>query len=135
MINWESIISTRMRPAAKLADDVAHEKKLAYERRREARPKRKEQHRIWAQSEAGKESIRRRGKKWRESEHGREVCRRKSSRWYAAHKKDPAFVEHKRIYNRNYRAIRRANNRFPSSVTITLQDIGTITVHMVRKAA
>lgn len=135
MDNWESLISTRMRPAAKLADNVAHEKKLAYERKREATPERKEQHRIWAHSEAGKESMRRRNKKWRESEHGREVCRKKSMRWYAAHKKDQAFIEHKREYNRMYRAKRRANNRIPSVVTITLQDIGAVTVHMVRRAA
>ena len=135
MEKWESIIAKKMRPCAKMAEDVAHQRKLEYERKREATPERKEQHRIWAHSEAGKESMRRRNKKWRESEHGREVCRAKSRRWYAAHKKDPEFMARKNEYDRNYRAMQRANKKMPSAVTIALQDIGLMTVHLVRSAA
>lgn len=55
--------------------------------------------------------------------------------WYAEHKKDAEFMERKRAYNRMYRAMRRANKKMPSAVTIALQDIGLMTVHLVRSAA
>lgn len=132
---WESIIAKKMRPCAKMADDVAHQRKLEYERKREATPERRAQHRAYDKTEAGRASMQRRNKKWRESERGREVCRAKSRRWYAAHKKDPAFMARKKEYDRNYRAMRRANKKMPSAVTIALQDIGLMTVHLVRSAA
>lgn len=44
-------------------------------------------------------------------------------------------MERKRAYNRMYRAMRRANKKMPSAVTIALQDIGLMTVHLVRSAA
>lgn len=135
MEHWESIIAQKMRPCAKLAEDVAHRRKLEYERQREATPERRAQHRAYDKSEAGRASMQRRNKKWRESEHGREVCREKSRRWYAAHKKDPAFMDRKRKYNRNYRAMRRAQGKVPSIIYIMLQDIGYMTVHLVRSAA
>lgn len=80
---WESIIAKKMRPCAKMADDVAHQRKLEYERKREATPERRAQHRAYDKSEAGRASMARRNKKWRESKHGCEVCRIKSRRWYA----------------------------------------------------
>lgn len=132
---WESIIAKKMRPCAKMADDVAHQRKLEYERKREATPERRAQHRAYDKTEAGRASMQRRNKKWRESERGREVCRIKSRRWYAAHKKDPAFMARKKEYDRNYLAMRRANKKMPSAVTIALQDIGLMTVHLVRSAA
>lgn len=33
MERWESIIAKKMRPCAKLAEDVAHQRKLEYETR------------------------------------------------------------------------------------------------------
>lgn len=135
MDRWESIIAKKMRPCAKLAEDVAHQRKLEYERKREATPERRAQHRAYDKTEAGRASMQRRNKKWRESERGREVCRIKSRRWYAEHKKDAKFMERKRAYNRDYRAMRRANKKMPSAVTIALHDIGLITVHLVRSAA
>lgn len=135
MENWESIIAQKMRPCAKMAEDVAHQRKLEYERTREATPERRAQHRAYDKTEAGRASMQRRNKKWRESERGREVCRAKSRRWYAAHKKDPEFMARKKEYNRNYRAMRRAQGKMPSSIAIMLQDIGYMTVHLVRSAA
>ena len=44
-------------------------------------------------------------------------------------------MERKRAYNRMYRAMRRANKKMPSAVNIALQDIGLMTVHLVRSAA
>jgi len=135
VIRWESIIGSKMRPAARTADMVASERKKEYNRKREATPERRAQHRAYDKSEAGRASMQRRNKKWRESEHGREVCRIKSRRWYAEHKKDAEFMERKRAYNRMYRAMRRANKKMPSAVTIALQDIGYMTVHLVRSSA
>ena len=135
MTNWETIIAQKMRPCAKLAEDVAHRRKREYERKRDATPERKAAYRAYNQTEAGRASMARRNKKWRESERGREVCRIKSRRWYAEHKKDAEFMERKRAYNRMYRAMRRANKKMPSAVTIMLQDIGYMTVHLVRSAA
>lgn len=135
MIRWESIIGSKMRPAARTADMVASDRKKEYNRKREATPERRAQHRAYDKTEAGRASMQRRNKKWRESERGREVCRAKSRRWYAAHKKDAVFMERKRAYNRMYRAMRRANKKMPSAVTIALQDIGLMTVHLVRSAA
>lgn len=135
MILWESIIGYKMRPAARTAEMVASDRKKEYNRKREATPERKAAHRAYDKTAAGRASMQRRNKKWRESEHGREVCRIKSRRWYAEHKKDAEFMERKRAYNRMYRAMRRANKKMPSAVTIALQDIGLMTVHLVRSAA
>lgn len=135
MIRWESIIGSKMRPAARTAEMVASDRKKEYNRKREATPERRAQHRAYNKTEAGRASMARRNKKWRESERGREVCRIKSRRWYAEHKKDAEFMERKRAYNRMYRAMRRANKKMPSAVTIALQDIGLMTVHLVRSAA
>lgn len=114
---WESIIAKKMRPCAKMADDVAHQRKLEYERKRNATPERRAQHRAYDKTEAGRASMQRRNKKWRESERGREACRIKSRRWYAEHKKNAEFMERKRAYNRMYRAMRRANKKMPSGRT------------------
>lgn len=135
MIRWESIIGSKMRPAARTAEMVESERKKEYNRKRESTPERKAAHRAYNQTEAGRASMARRNKKWRESERGREVCRIKSRRWYAEHKKDAEFMERKRAYNRMYRAMRRVNKKMPSAVTIALQDIGLMTVHLVRSAA
>ena len=135
MIRWESIIGSKMRPAARTAEMVASDRKKEYNRKREATPERRAQHRAYDKTEAGRASMQRRNKKWRKSERGREVCRIKSRRWYAEHKKDAEFMERKRAYNRMYRAMRRANKKMPSAVAIFLQDIGYMTVHLVRSAA
>ena len=106
---WESIIASRQRDVVTCrVDDPVKRNALHLLRKYEKTEKRKKQHELWRKSESGKESERRRSKKWRESEHGREVCRIKSRRWYAEHKKDPAFLEHKREYNREYRRRKRA---------------------------
>ena len=45
MIRWESIIGSKMRPAARTAEMVASERKKEYNRKREATPERKAAHR------------------------------------------------------------------------------------------
>ena len=109
MKNWELLIASKQREIVACREpDPVKRNAIALRRKYDKSPKRKAQHKAWEKSEAGKESMRRRNKKWRESEHGREVCRIKSRRWYAEHKKDPAFLEHKRKYNREYRRRKRA---------------------------
>ena len=100
MTNWESLIADRSRPAARLAETD-----------REKTAGRKAYHKKWAHSTAGKESARRREIKYRHTEHGRAKTNEKSRRYYARKKLDPDFLEHKRVYNRQYRARKRAEQK------------------------
>ena len=100
MTNWESLIAERSRPAAKLAETD-----------REKTAGRKAYHKKWDHSPAGKESARRREKKYRHTERGRAKTNEKSRRYYARKKLEPDFLEKKRIYNRQYRARKRAEQK------------------------
>lgn len=110
MTNWESLIAERSRPAATLAEID-----------REKTPRRKAYHKKWAHSEAGKESARRRGKKYRNTEHGRMMVNAKSRRHYARKRLDPEFREKRRLYNRDYRARKRAEAKQTKELTQTNQ--------------
>lgn len=98
--SWESLIAERSRPAAKLAETD-----------REKTAGRKAYHKKWAHSTAGKESARRRERKYRLTERGREKAHEKSRRYYARKKLEPDFLEKKRVYNRQYRARKRAEQK------------------------
>jgi hypothetical protein len=76
---------------------------LNLKRAYEHTPQRRAQHKAWEQSEAGKESYRRRNAKWRTTDNGRMKCRAKSKLYYDRHKDDPAFKERKRESMRRWR--------------------------------
>ena len=79
-MNWESLISSRMRPCSKMAaQDYEHSEG------------RKRQHKAWAQSPAGKESGRRRGAKYYATLKGKKNAIKKSRAYYDRHKDDPEF--------------------------------------------
>lgn len=119
-MNWESLISSRMRPCSKMAaQDYEHSEG------------RKRQHRAWAKSAEGQLSYRRRQEKWRASEKGRETCRRKSLRFYDRHKNDPEFKAKRHDYERKFRLRHRPGKLRQIDFTITLLGGGTFTAHVL----
>lgn len=110
----------------------AREIRLKQERIREATPERKAQHKRWAQSEAGKRSMRERHLRYRDTENGREMVRQKSLRFYQRHKDDPAFKARKYGYEVAFRARKKAR-RLSGEHTLWLMG-GVVKVNMVRAA-
>lgn len=111
---------------------TAREIRLKQERIREATPERKEQHKRWAKSEAGKRSLRERHRRYRATEKGREMARLKSLRFYERHKDDPAFKARKYGYEVVFRARQKAR-RLSGEHTLYLIG-GCIKVNMGRAA-
>lgn len=112
--------------------DRAREIGLMKERIREASPERKAQHKRWAQSDAGRISMRERSRRYRATENGREMVRLKSLRFYQRHKDDPAFKARKYGYEVVFRARQKAR-RLCGEHTLWLMD-GCIKVNMGRAA-
>ena len=111
---------------------MARENRLKQERIREATPERKAWHKMWAQSDAGKRSMRERHRRYRATPHGREMVRLKSLRFYARHKDDPAFKARKYGYEVVFRARQKAR-RLCGEHTLWLMG-GCIKVNMGRTA-
>ncbi len=111
---------------------MARENRLKQERIREATPERKAQHKKWAQSEAGKRSMRERHRRYRATEKGREMVRLKSLRFYERHKDDPAFKARKYGYEVVFRARQKAR-KLSGEHTLYLME-GCIKVNMGRAA-
>jgi hypothetical protein len=112
--------------------DRAREIRLMQERIREATPERKAQHKRWAQSEAGRISMREWSRRYRATENGREMVRLKSLRFYQRHKDDPAFKARKYGYEVVFRARQKAR-RLCGEHTLYLMG-GCIKVNMGRVA-
>lgn len=111
---------------------MARENRLKQERIREATPERKAQHKRWAQSEAGKRSLRERHRRYKATENGREMVRLKSLRFYQRHKDDPVFKARKYGYEVAFRARKKAR-RLSGEHTLWLMD-GVVKVNMGRAA-
>jgi hypothetical protein len=111
---------------------MARENRLKQERIREATPERKAQHKRWAQSDAGRISMRERSRRYRATENGREMVRMKSLRFYQRHKDDPAFKARKYGYEVVFRARQKAR-RLDGEHTLWLMG-GCIKVNMGRAA-
>ena len=111
---------------------MARENRLKQERIREATPERKAQHKMWAQSEDGKRSMRERHRRYRATEKGREMVRMKSLRFYQRHKDDPAFKARKYGYEVVFRARQKAR-RLCGEHTLWLMG-GVVKVNMGRAA-
>lgn len=103
MTNWESLIAERSRPAERMAKSIAKEADLKRRRAYDSTPKRKAQHKAWAQSPAGKKSMRERGKRYRDTDNGKENCRKKSRNYFLRHHNDPAWRAHRRELQRAWR--------------------------------
>ena len=112
--------------------DRAREIRLMQERIREATPERKAQHKLWAQSEAGKRSMRERHRRYRATENGREMVRLKSLRFYERHKDDPEFKARKYGYEVVFRARQKAR-RLSGEHTLWLMG-GVVKVNMGKAA-
>jgi hypothetical protein len=112
--------------------DRAREIRLMQERIREATPERKAQHKRWAQSDAGRISMRERSRRYRATEKGREMVRMKSLRFYQRHKDDPAFKARKYGYEVAFRAKQKAR-RLGGEHVLWLMD-GVVKVNMGRAA-
>lgn len=125
----------------------------------EKRPSTKARRKAYNQSEAGKASMARRGKRYVETH--RDAVRAKGRRFYNKHKQDPEWMERKRQYDKNWRLKnkarcsenerkRRDKNRTEynfyqrayrfrrklygmafAELPITLHEIGTISIHLV----
>ena len=111
---------------------TAREIRLKQERIRDATPERKSQHKRWAQSEAGKRSMRERHRRYRATENGREIVRQKSLRFYQRHKDDPAFKARKYGYEVAFCARKKAR-RLSGEHTLWLMG-GVVKVNMGRAA-
>jgi hypothetical protein len=112
--------------------DRAREIRLMKDRIIEASPERKAQHKRWAQSDAGRISMRERHRRYRATEKGREMVRQKSLRFYQRHKDDPAFKARKYGYEVAFRAKQKAR-RLGGEHTLWIMG-GVVKVNMGRVA-
>ena len=103
MTNWESLIAERSRPAERMAESIAKEADLNRRRAYDNTQKRKAQHKAWAQSPAGKKSMRERGKRYQQTEKGREAKRKSSRLYFLRHKDNPEWRAHMRELQRAWR--------------------------------
>lgn len=111
---------------------MAREIRLKQERIREATPERKEQHRRYAQSEAGRKSDLERHRRYRATENGRIKTREKSRRYWLKVKDDPAWKAHKMEVQTMWRHMKKAM-RLNGEHTLWLMG-GCIKVNMGRAA-
>lgn len=111
---WESLIAKRnelhgdFKPL-RIEDPVKRNRLNNKKRWRQSHPEyehtpeRKAKHKAWAQSEAGKLSMRKRGKKYYNTPKGKANALKKARRYYEAHKNDPAWKAHRRELQRVWR--------------------------------
>lgn len=75
MQDWESMIAERMEAHGTVVtcrvQDPRRRNRQAYDRRHDKTPERREQHKAWAKTPAGKKSMRERGARYRATEKGR----------------------------------------------------------------
>ena len=120
--NWESLIASRNRDSkAQRIEDPVKRRKAIYNANYKSTDKYRESRKAgdMRYRKAHREELKAYNAEWRKNNSGY------FKEWRMAH------PNYGRDYYRSHVALR----RIPSVVTITLQDIGTITVHMVRRAA
>lgn len=113
--DWETLIAERnaMHGVVKtcLIEDPGKRNRHNQNIRREKLPRRIASHKAWAQSPAGKKSMRERGARYRATEKGKINSLKKSRAYYERHKEDPTWREHRREVQRASRARKRAKNQ------------------------
>jgi len=107
--NWESLIAERTEAhrdsyKPQRIEDPVKRNIRNNQRIKDSTPRRKAQHKTWAQSPAGKKSMSERGKRYRATEKGKENCRKKSKKYFLRHHNDPAWREHRRELQRAWKA-------------------------------
>ena len=142
MQNWENLIAerTKLHGVVKTCriEDPVKRNRHNHDARYDRSPKRIAQHRAWAHSPAGRKSAHDRSKRYRSTEKGKLVCRRKSLRYFYAHRDDPAWRAHRLEVQKAWKAKRKAAKILagvPFEITFTLQDAGTMTVHIYKGVA
>lgn len=142
MQDWESLIAERTEAHGTvktcLVEDPVKRNRHNHDVRYDRSPKRIAQHRAWALSPAGKKSMRERGARYRATEKGKQAARRKSLRYFYAHRDDPVWRVHRLEVQKAWKARRKAANILagvPFEITFTLQDTGTMTVHIYKGVA
>lgn len=142
MQDWEFLIAERTEAHGTvktcLVEDPVKRNRRNLDRLYDKSPKRIAQHKEWAQSPAGRKSSRERCKRYRATEKGKQTARRKSQKYFYAHRDDPAWRAHRLEVQKAWKARRKAAKilaSVPFETTITLQDIGTITVHIYKGVA
>jgi hypothetical protein len=142
MQDWESLIAERTEAHGTvktcIIEDASKRNRKNTSRIYENRPSTKEKRKAWAKSPAGKKSNHERNKRWRATEKGKIACRRKSSKYFHTHCNDPVWRAHRLEIQQSWKAHRRAKKilaQIPFENTLTLQDIGTITVHIYKGIA
>lgn len=139
MQDWESLIAERTETHGTvktcLVEDPVKRNRRNLDRLYDKSPKRIAQHKAWEQRPAGKKSMHDRGKRYRSTEKGKQAARRKSMKYFYAHRDNPAWRAHRLEVQKAWKARRKAANilaTVPFETTITLQDIGVITVHIYK---
>lgn len=142
MQNWENLIAerTKLHGVVKTCriEDPVKRNRHNHDARYDRSPKRIAQHRAWALSPAGKKSMRERGARYRATENGKEHCRKKSRNYFLRHRNDPAWRTHRLEVQKAWKARRKAAKILagvPFEITFTLQDAGTMTVHIYKGVA
>ena len=142
MQDWESLIAERTEAHGTvktcLVEDPVKRNRRNLDRLYDKSPKRIAQHKAWEQSPAGRKSSRERCKRYRATEKGKLACRRKSLRYFYTHRDDPAWRAHRLEVQKAWKARRKAAKILagvPFEITFTLQDAGTMTVHIYKGVA
>lgn len=142
MQDWESLIAERTEAHGTvktcLVEDPVKRNRRNLDRLYDKSPKRIAQHKEWAQSPAGKKSMRERGARYRATEKGKESGRRKSRAYFTRHRDNPEWRTHRLEVQKAWKASRKAAKilaGIPFEVSFTLQDIGSMTVHIYKGVA
>lgn len=142
MQDWESLIAERTEAHGTvktcLVEDPVKRNRRNLDRLYDKSPKRIAQHKAWEQSPAGKKSAHERSKRYRATEKGKLVCRRKSLKYFHTHCNDPEWRANRLATQKAWKARRKAAKilaQVPFEVSLTLQDIGRVTVHIYKGVA
>ena len=139
MQDWETLIADRTEAhgivKTCLVEDPVKRNRRNLARLYDKSPKRIAQHKAWEQSPAGKKSMRERGARYRATEKGKIVCRRKNLKHFHTHCNDPEWRANRFATQKAWNARRKAAKilaQVPFEVSLTLQDIGRVTVHIYK---
>lgn len=116
MQNWETLIAERTEAhldsyKPQRIEDPVKRNIRNKQRIRDRTPRRKAQHKAYAQSPAGKKSMSKRGKRYRATEKGKENSRKKAKKYFLTHHNDPEWRAHRRELQRAWKARKKAEKQ------------------------
>ena len=97
-----------------------------------------EKYKQWSQSPAGKASMRNRRKRYRATEKGKTKHRQGCLRHYYKYRDNPSWKAHlleTQMYQKARRKAAKVLAGIPFEISFTLQDAGTMTVHIYKGVA